>query len=227
MKYEEIIDQIYTMETTNVDNMIDEVDTQLITEGTNLNFKKEYKEIHKDVKDCIKNANKLTKEGKASDAKAEVDKASKKIKEFREYLTNYDDTFSETLAGSILQLLCSTVKATAVGCLTGGIGSVISGIKDVIDIAGGMIEQIKKDKSIDLKTFNVRKNKIIGLVKTLEKSLENMKKNIDKECKKEKTESADDIDIDSIKLNIYESERSQHITAEQRELLFEMLGMME
>ena len=122
----------------------------------------------------------------------------------------------------------SDVKAFLVGIPTCGVGTVVSYVKDVIDMAMGIIKQLKSDGDVTINVLNARRAKIKGLIVEMKKGIENYKKELLENLKSKIKEDEDNEQKEvkesaMIRLAIYESCHAGEITEEERDTLLALV----
>lgn len=200
-----------------------------VTEGTNSDISKTYKEIVKKYKECMGDIKKDFKNKEYDSAIKKCDDLKKYIGDMKDIIdSKYDDAGSVAF-GLIIQGFSTSIKAMLLGIPTFGIGKAIVIVKDTIDIVNGIISEYKKNDSLSLEMFNIRRTKLVGCIKSLEKAVDHLKTDIETVAKEEKAkeekkeEPVKESTSDSLKLEIFESCYNGDISEEERDVLLNLL----
>lgn len=200
-----------------------------VTEATNIDISKKYKEVLKKYKECMADIKKDFKAKEYDSAAKKCDDLIKYIDEMESIIDSKYDDVGSVVWGHIIQGFLTSLKAMLFGIPTFGIGSAVVYIKDGIDIVNGMITEYKKAGDFSLEMFNQRRTKIIGCVKHLKKAVDHLKTDIETAAKEEKTKEEKKEDpvkestSDSLKLEIFESCYNGDISEEERDVLLNLL----
>ena len=200
-----------------------------VTEGTNSDISKKYKEVVKKYKDCMADIKKDFKAKEYESAVKKCDDLMKYIDDMESIIDSKYDDVGSVVWGYIIQGFATSVKAMILGIPTFGIGSAVVYIKDTIDIISGMIAEYKKKEDFSLEMFNQRRAKIIGCVKSLKKAVDHLKMDIESAAKEEKAkeekkeEPVKESTSDSLKLEIFESCYNGDISEDERDVLLNLL----
>lgn len=206
-----------------IDHLYCEAETY-VTEGTNSDISKKYKEVVKKYKDCMADIKKDFKAKEYESAVKKCDDLKKYIDDMESIIDSKYDDVGSVVWGYILQGFVTSIKAMILGIPTFGIGSAVVYIKDTIDIINGMIAEYKKKDDFSLEMFNQRRTKIIGCIKSLKKAVDHLKTDIEAVAKEEKKEEpVKESTSDSLKLEIFESCYNGDISEEERDVLLNLL----
>ena len=195
-----------------------------VTEGTNSDISKKYKELVKSYKDCMSDIRKDYKNKEYDSAIKKCDDLKKYIGDMKDLIdSKYDDAGSVAF-GLIIQGFSTAIKAMLLGIPTFGIGKAIVIVKDAVDIVTGVIDEYKKNDSLTLEMFNIRRAKLVGCIKSLDKAVDRLKDDIEYAAKEEKKEEpVKESTSDSLKLEIFESCYNGDISEEERDVLLNLL----
>lgn len=208
-----------------------ENESNTFMEGVNAEISKKAKTVLKDMTTSVKEAKTLYREEKYDEAISKLDDVLKNMNDVKAEIEAIDITWGSAVIGFFYQSICSSFKASLLGMISFGIGSVVSGVKDVIDILRGIADAMENEEDLTPKVLNVRRAKIVGMIKNFEDCVKKLQKEIKnvqsekmkEEEKKEEEKKEEKPSVESVKLSIFESCHAGEITEEERDTLLSIL----
>lgn len=184
---------------TLLEAVFNDLESDVLTEGANRDFKKAYKKAKSDYKVSMKKIKALYTSGDTKGAKKEINNARKALKVQQEII----DSIDPSLGSAILSLFIIGIKDCLIWLLptvlTFGIAFIVPSIKETIEFFSGLINDANNN-DITANTFNAIRNRINQSMKLLNKSLDKIEHEIDI-SETVKAESVDDI-LDQLEYNI-------------------------
>jgi cellobiose-specific phosphotransferase system component IIA len=194
-------------------------DSEVMTEGANIDMRKTYKETMKKVNDALKAARKAIKKDDFAEAKKQIAIAETELKNgknaYKKVLAKYDtDGVLSVILGNTLHGLITTMKLFILFIASLPIGGAAAVVYGSYDSMKNLVETISKaveNKSISMEDLNANKNYCDSCFKAMEKSIKKIKSGVDameksfKEDKEDvKSESAFYLDDDDPELDTFE-----------------------
>ena len=207
------------------DYLFDIADDTLVTEGATLEVNKVFKDFKKTYKSSIKYIKDAKRDGDYKKALKGCDMLRTVLKDVERDIDKVKDDSLSVVGGFLFESACSALKAFLIGIPTFGVGSFVSELKDLVDIIIGVAKQWKDEKEPTIEMFNLRRDKIKGLIKECELKIDKLENIIKDEenAKKEAKKVVKESTIDEIKLSIFESCHNGEITEEERDTLLSMM----
>lgn len=207
----------------------------IFEEGGNLDARKAVIEMKASLKVSFKIIKKAIKENDFNKAKAEIEKADKKLASTAIAVKSADYTIGSTILGYFAEGIINSLKAFVALIATlpiAGIGAFFVKLKETIDIVKGIAEDIK-NKEVTIQTFNIYRDRLMGEVNDFRIKLKNFKskvsdleKTVNEEKKEQKQKNKaveESANFKAAKYALYEACSKGEITIEEREELFKDL----
>lgn len=206
-------------------------DSDIMTEGYNMDLNKKYKSDIKGIKLALKEVKKSVKNGgDYKDAITNLDNINKTLDNMISDVKNYKGDKNAAIIGIFLHTYISAMKIFVAGILTiplGGIGAIVTSVKKVLEdsteINARFAEKIKNGEEVTADDYNMYKNHIITKYKDFKDKVNKLKAEVQKKSdilSNEVKEKVNDF-FENEKLRLYEACGAGEITEDQREALLE------